>query len=134
MVGSRYYVGQLNKEDLRKISAMVNLDSLGTDTTKLETDRGDKRLINALASVAATFQLPLSVVNVHKVGFSDSDSFQDRKVPSINIHSVTNATFPILHSRRDRMEAIHMNDYYDSYRLIAAYLAYLDQMLDPAAP
>jgi hypothetical protein len=28
------------------------------------------------------------------------------------------------------MEAIHLNDYYDSYRLISAYLAYLDETLD----
>jgi hypothetical protein len=30
------------------------------------------------------------------------------------------------------MEAIHIDEYYDSYRLIAAYLAYLDETLDPA--
>ena len=130
LIGSRYYVRQLNKDELRKISAMVNLDSLGTDTTKLETDRADKRLVNALANVAATFKLPLSVVNAHQVGRSDSDSFQDKKVPTINIHSLTNTTFPILHTARDQIEAIHIGEYYDSYRLIAAYLAYLDQIFD----
>ena len=31
------------------------------------------------------------------------------------------------------MAAIKMNDYYDSYRLIAEYLAYLDDTLKPAA-
>jgi hypothetical protein len=30
------------------------------------------------------------------------------------------------------MAAIRMPDYYDSYRLITAYLAYLDEVLDPA--
>jgi Peptidase family M28 len=131
LVGSRYYVDKLKKEELRQISAMVNLDSLGTGTTKLELTRGDKKLANALAAVAATFTLPLSVVNVHEVGRSDSDSFQDKKVPSINIHSLTNETFPILHTARDQMAAIRMTEYYDSYRLITAYLAYLDEVLDP---
>jgi hypothetical protein len=93
MVGSRYYVEQLNKEERRLISAMVNMDSLGTGTTKLELTRGDRKLAEALAAVAGTFKLPLSVVNVHLVGRSDSDSFQDKKVPSINIHSLTNETF-----------------------------------------
>jgi len=41
---------------------------------------------------------------------------------------LTNTTFPILHTARDQIEAIHIGEYYDSYRLIAAYLAYLDQM------
>jgi Iap family predicted aminopeptidase len=132
LVGSRYYVEQLKKGELRQISAMVNMDSLGTGTTKLELTRGDRRLADALATVAATFKLPLSVVNVHLVGRSDSDSFQDKKVPSLCIHSLTNETFPILHTVRDQMAAIRMPDYYDTYRLIAAYLAYLDEVLDQA--
>ncbi len=132
LVGSSYYVNQLTKDDLLHISGMVNLDSLGAGTTNMEMDRGDKRLVGALSTVAAAFKLPLSVVNVHLVGRSDSDSFQDKKVPTILIHSITNETLPILHSPRDQMAAIHIPEYYDSYRLIAAYLAYLDEVLDPA--
>ena len=76
----------------------------------------------------------MSVVNVHLVGISDSDSFQDRKIPAISIHSITQDTLPILHSKRDQIEAIHMSEYYDTYRLVLAYLAYLDELLDPSAP
>lgn len=131
LVGSHYYVRQLPKEQLRKIAAMVNMDSLGTGTTRFETVRSDKSLIKALASVAASVKLPISIVNAHEVGRSDSDSFQDKKVPTINFHSLTNETISILHSPRDHMDAIRMDEYYDSYRLIAAYLAYLDLTLDP---
>jgi hypothetical protein len=134
LVGSQSYVGKMSKEEIQKISAMVNLDSLGTSPTKVEVDRGAKNLLNALGIVATNLKLPLSVVNVHPVGRSDSDSFQDRKVPTIGIHSLTNETFRILHSRRDQIGAIHLNDYYDTYLLIRAYLAYLDQILDRPAP
>jgi hypothetical protein len=68
------------------------------------------------------------VVNVHKVGRSDSDSFQDLKVPAICIHSVTTETFPILHTARDQMSAMHFDDYYNTYLLLRAYLAYLDEL------
>lgn len=51
-------------------------------------------------------------------------------MPAINIHSLTNETFPILHTRRDQMAAIHIDEYYDTYLLMRAYLAYLDQVLD----
>lgn len=130
MVGSVYYVNRLSKDDLKSISAMINIDSVGTSSTKLELDRGSRSLAVALSTVANSVHLPLGVVNVHAVGRSDSDTFQDRKVPSINIHSITVETYPILHSKRDRMEAIHIDEYYDSYRLITAYLAYLDDTLD----
>jgi hypothetical protein len=135
LVGSKFYVHELTKDDLGMISAMINMDSLGTNPTKLELDRGEKQLANALAAVAGSMHLPLDVVNVHQVGRSDSDSFQDRHVPTLMIHSITQQTFPILHTARDQMTAIHLNDYYDTYRLLAAYLAYLDTKLDaPSDP
>jgi hypothetical protein len=130
MVGSQFYAHQMGKDGIKRISAMVNLDSLGTSSTKLELDRGDKKLASALAAVAMTFNLPLTVVNVHRVGRSDSDSFQDRHVPTINIHSLTNETFPILHTRQDQIDKIRLDDYYDTYRLVDVYLAYLDLVLD----
>ena len=74
--------------------------------------------------------LPASIVNVHNVGRSDADSFQDARIPAIVLHSVTTETWPILHSNRDQLSAVHIDDYYDTFRLIAAYLAYLDQILD----
>ncbi|MDP8981142.1 MAG: M28 family metallopeptidase [Acidobacteriota bacterium] len=131
LVGSAFYAGHLDKEELKRISAMVNIDSVGTGETKVEITRGNKALLDHLATVAQFFKLPLGVVNVHAVGRSDSDSFQDRKVPAIAVHSLTQETFPILHTRKDQMDAIKMNDYYLTYRLMAAYLAYLDEILDP---
>ncbi len=131
LIGSKFYVSKMTKEDIEKIGAMVNLDSLGTSPTKVERDRGAGNLLDALGRVAAAMKLPVSIMNVHKVGRSDSDSFQDRKVPAISIHSLTQETFPILHSRRDQIDAIHLNDYYETYLLIRAYLPYLDQTLDP---
>jgi hypothetical protein len=46
---------------------------------------------------------------------------------------VTEQTWSILHSPSDKMAAVKMNDYYDSYQLIAKYLAYLDDTLKPRA-
>ena len=131
LIGSQFYVSKIGKENIKKISAMVNLDSLGTSPTKVERDRCAGNLLDALGRVAAAMKLPVSIMNVHKVGRSDSDSFQDRKVPAISIHSLTQETFPILHSRQDQLAAIHLNDYYQTYLLIRAYLPYLDQTLDP---
>jgi Zn-dependent M28 family amino/carboxypeptidase len=128
LVGSKFYVHELGKAGLEKLSAVINLDSLGAGPTKFEMDRADQSMAEALLKVASTFKLPLNVVNAHKAGRSDSDSFQDHKIPTINIHSLTQETFPILHTRRDQMDAIHLDDYYDSYLLIRAYLAYLDKV------
>jgi Zn-dependent M28 family amino/carboxypeptidase len=130
LVGSKFYVHEMSKDDLRAISAMVNMDSLGTSPTKLDLERGDKGLASILATVAGSTHLPLSVMNAGKAGGADADPFQDRHVPTVTIHSMTNETFPILHTARDQMTEIHQADYYDTYRLLAAFLAYLDVSLD----
>jgi len=129
LVGSKFYVHELAPAARQNISAMVNLDSLGVASTKMEVDRADKTLVNALSTMAANLKLPLGAVNFHGVGRSDADSFQDRKLPAICIHSLTTETFPILHTPRDQMTAIHLDDYYDTYLLLRAYLAYLDDLL-----
>lgn len=130
LVGSHYYVQNLSRDEKEQISAMINLDSLGAGPTNVELDRGDKTLANALWLVSQTYHLPLSIVNVHRIGRSDSDSFQDAHIPSLNVHSLTRETWKLLHNKRDQLEAIHLDDYYNSYRLMAAYLTYLDQVLD----
>lgn len=49
----------------------------------------------------------------------------------ISIHSVTSETLPILHSKRDDIMAVQMDDYDAAYRLVVFYLAYLDNKLLP---
>ncbi|MGH9651127.1 MAG: hypothetical protein ACRD3I_11740, partial [Terriglobales bacterium] len=102
---------------------------LGLSSTKVWLSHADKGLAAALNNVAHSMKLPLAGVNVEQVGSSDSESFAKRSIPSLTIHSVTQETFPILHSSQDTLAAIHLDDYYATYRLVAAYLSYLDQKL-----
>jgi hypothetical protein len=74
-------------------------------------------------------KLPLTGMNVDGVGESDEESFINRKVPVVIIHSLTQETIPVLHSPKDKYSAIHFDDYYNSYRLLSGYLVFLDQGL-----
>ena len=65
-------------------------------------------------------------MNIERVGSTDSESFRDKKVPSITFHSLTQATLSILHSSRDQLSEIKEDDYYSTYKLLSAYLALLD--------
>ncbi len=130
LVGSSFYVKDLRKEGLAKVSAMVDMDSLGMSSTKVGTSHTDQRLLIALSAVANSIHLPISAVNFDKVGLSDSGNFFAQHIPIIDFHSLTQDTFYILHSKQDQLSAIDMGAYYDSYHLIAAFLAYLDEVLD----
>jgi hypothetical protein len=129
LVGSHYYVQHLTLEQLHGIRAMVNLECLGLAATKVWARRANPQLLSDLIIIASHFQLDVQGVNVDDVGDDDTDPFLSRHVPVITLHSITQATWPILHSDRDTLSAINLNDYYDSYRLVAAYLAYLDAAL-----
>jgi Iap family predicted aminopeptidase len=131
LVGSRYYVDHLTKEQRADIEGMVNFDSLGLGPTEVWASHADKILLNALAPVAFASKLPVTVMNIPDRASTDSESFARYRIPRITLHSVTSQTWSILHSPRDRMAAIRMGDYYDSYKLIAEYLAYLDDSLKP---
>jgi Zn-dependent M28 family amino/carboxypeptidase len=131
LVGSSFYARHMTKEQTAAATAMVNMDTLGLSSTEIWGSHADKNLNAAMAYVAKQLHLPVSSVNVESIGArADSESFADRKIPSITIHSLTPEAVRnhILHTSKDRMSAMRMDDYYESYRLIAAYLAFLDQV------
>jgi Iap family predicted aminopeptidase len=129
MVGSKAYVHQLAKNQ-DYVAAMVNMDTLGLAETEVRVSHADPKLLRLMEVAAAAVKLPVSGMNVDNIGSTDSESFRDKKIPAITIHSATSETWPILHSSQDRMEAIHMDSYYRTYRLVLAYLAVLDRSLD----
>lgn len=133
LLGSQYYVEHLTPAQRSRIEAMVNMDSLGLTSTKVWASHADKVLLDALYAVAESCRLPASTANVDNLGTTDSESFAAYHIPRITLHSVTRETLHVLHSDDDRFDAIHMDHYYDSYRLIAEYLAYLDRTLKPAS-
>ena len=109
---------------------MINLECLGMAPPKVWGSRADPKLFRAYQETVAAMHLRAEVVNVDKVGDDDSHPFLSAGIPVLTFHSVTNANFPLLHSPGDNLKAIHAADYYDSYRLVAAYLAHLDSGLD----
>jgi putative aminopeptidase FrvX len=127
LVGSSFYVRSLSGEDVEKIKAMVNMDTLGLGPAVVWASRSDKTLVAELNGVAHALHMTLNTVNVEKVGMSDEEPFIQQKIPVVIIHSLTQETLGVLHSPRDRYEAIRRDDYYASYRLISAYLAYIDK-------
>lgn len=133
-VGSSFYVSQLSKVEVPQIELMVTLDSVGLGPTKVWASRSDKSAVGMLNATAHALNLPLGVVNVDGFGESDEEPFIKRKIKTITIHSVTSATTRVLHTSLDAPAAISFHDYYDTYHLLAGYLAVLDTRLgsDPA--
>jgi Zn-dependent M28 family amino/carboxypeptidase len=127
-LGSHFYAQQMTKEQVAATEAMVNMDTLGLTSTEVWVSHSDKNLTNALAYVAKQLNARVSGVNVEQVGSTDSEQFSKRKIPSITVHSLTQESWNahVLHTSKDTLGAIRLDDYYQTYHVLSAYLAYLD--------
>jgi putative aminopeptidase FrvX len=126
LVGSEYFVKHMPPDELARTEAMINMDTLGLSYTRVWVHRADRNLVQELLAVSASMKLPVGEVDVENVGSTDSESFADKHVPRITIHSVTQESLRVLHSPADTLQQLHPDEYYDTYRLMQAYLAYLD--------
>ena len=129
LIGSTAYVENLTSQEMQATRAMVNLDTLGLTSTKVWVSRADTRLVDLLDHVGKALGAQVEGVNVEKVGSTDSEPFRERQIPSITIHSLTQETLHIPHTPKDKPKALNRDHYYESFRLICAYLAILDQAL-----
>jgi Iap family predicted aminopeptidase len=131
LFGSRFYARQMTPEQVAATDAMVNMDTLGLAPTEVWANRSDKRLTTLLYKVSMLLELPLASVNFENVGSTDSESFRRLKIPRITIHSLTQKSEneQILHSHKDNLSVMNLDAYYDTYHLLAVYLAFLDHLI-----
>lgn len=125
-IGSDFYVKSLSTAELSRIKLMVTIDTIGLGPTEVWVSRSDRKAVGLLNATAQLMKLPLIGVNVDGFGESDEEPFIKRGVRTITVHTVTNENKRVLHSELDRLAAINLQDYYNTYRLLAGFLAELD--------
>jgi hypothetical protein len=124
--GAESFIRNLTPSQLGRAQAMVNLDVLGLSPTKVWTAHSDKDLVHSLILMVYALKIPASQIDISGAGATDSDPFAARHVPQITIHSLTQHN--VLSGASTQFQP---NNYYDTYRLICGYLAYLDGSLKP---
>jgi Peptidase family M28 len=124
--GSRFFAGHMSPEELHRAEAMVNLDVLGLSPTKVWTSHSDKDLVHHLVIMVYALKLPASQIDMERASTTDSEAFASVQVPTITIHSLTEPNLAA-----GEATAFRPGNYYDTYRLVCGYLAYLDLTLKP---
>lgn len=123
--GAEFFARHLSRSELDHAEAMVNIDALGLSPTKVWAAHSDKDLVQALIVMVYALKLPASQIDLAAAGSTDSDPFAARHIPQITIHSLTQQNV------NGATTQFRPNNYYDTYRLLCGYLAYLDQSLKP---
>jgi hypothetical protein len=130
LTGSDYYAKKMSDEEVRETRIMVNIDCIGLGPISVWLTHSDKHFADMFYGMSKIVNFPLRVMNADLIADEDGSSFRKRNVPVLMLHSVDSDSIFILHSPDDKLSAIRMADYYKSYQLIAAYLAYLDSTLN----
>jgi hypothetical protein len=125
-VGAESFVRNLTPSQLDRAEAMVNLDVLGLSPTKVWAAHSDKDLVHSLIVMVYALKIPASQIDITGTGATDSAPFAARHVPQITVHSLTQQN--VLSGASTQFQP---NNYYDTYRLLCGYLAYLDGSLKP---
>lgn len=125
-VGAEFFVNHLSQTQLDHTVAMINVDALGLSPTKVWTAHSDKDLVHSLIVMVYALKLSASQIDIAAVGATDSDAFAAHHIPQITIHSLTQQNVATGATTQFRP-----NNYYDTYRLLCGYLAYLDQSRKP---
>ena len=127
--GSKFYAKQLTKDQRAQTRAMVNLECLGISPTAVWLSKADKNLAGFLGYIADVMKLPVTGVDVDKVGDTDSTSFVKIGIPAITVHALNQESLKYIYSPREELKLIDSKQYQETYRPLCGYLAYLDLVL-----
>lgn len=129
LTGSKHYARGMDERQREMTLAMINIDTLGLTTTKVDPAGADKQLLCMLEATAGAIGEPLDKKVLGAVEESDHDVFRRAGIPVIRLHSLDETSMRLIHTHRDRLESFRFDAYQSSYRLLAAYLAVIDAVL-----
>ncbi len=125
MLGSKTFVRAY--PELDQVRAMVNLDTFGIGTTAVDK-RSDRQLMCVASTVAQALDIELESRLLH-VSIGDWVPFRSRGVPVLNLNSLDQRGLELIHTRRDRYQAINSEQLRESWRIVANIVINLDQVL-----
>ena len=121
--GSEYYVESLSGEELNRIYAMINLDSVGSGSALRVS--GDRWLVNQIADTAEREDIALAVASGRERGGSDHANFRAAWVPVVFFRS---NDLSRINTPQDTMERLNPRLVGDATALTLALLEQVHQL------
>lgn len=125
--GAEYFLVHRSDAEIRNTEAVINLDALGFSPTKVWASHSDKDLVHSLMIMVYALKLPASQVDISSLEADQTQPFSQRKIPQITLHS-----FAKSHVEGTSGMQFRPGNFYDSYKLLCGYTAYLDTTLKRA--
>ena len=126
LLGSRAFVGAIDKDHVTQYCEMLNLDSFGLAKPQVADNMSSMKLESLAAEVAKQMKIPFSHASIEGAN-GDSTPFIWKKIPAITIHGLNDQWTSILHTSKDQPAEVDPHSVYLGYRLALAMLSRLDE-------
>ncbi|MCH2169611.1 M28 family metallopeptidase [Myxococcota bacterium] len=131
--------------EFESLQAMVNVKGVGLQEPAVWGRRADPDLLLDLSAVASNLEQPLREVNFRRTNHSvrrifpftaDAESFRQWGVRTITIHSFAGDSVELLSRSWKDTDPLRIDPsaYWDTYRMVAVYLGYLDHTMQTREP
>ena len=122
VLGSKSYV---RNNDTDGIIAMINVDTLGMDTVRVDS-RSDRRLKCIAKDLANRIGIKLSTASLPGTG-GDWEPFKRRGISVLNIHSMDSRSMRKVHTRKDTERSVSTASMQDAWLFLLNLSLYIDQ-------
>jgi Iap family predicted aminopeptidase len=126
LVGSRAMAEAIEKEQLPRYCAALNIDSLGLAQPQTLDNASDRKLIALAADTAKELKMPFARAGIEGAD-SDSSSFRRRKIPAVTIHGLSDRFASVIHGGNDKAAKVNEASVYLGYRLALSMLARISE-------
>jgi len=123
--GSRHFVENLKDEQLKRIRAMVNINSMGVSGLSVFTNGSADALEELAAKVARDNSVKLGSQQL-RLTQSDAESFMAAEIPAVTFIGLAFRDLKLIHTKNDEFKRIRARRYIEQYRYIVTFLRTLD--------
>ncbi len=125
LIGSHAMVNAIGKDQIAQYCEMINIDSLGLAAPRVDDNMSSRNLSAFILDLAKEMKIPFGHASLQGAD-SDSSSFMRKNIPALTIHSLSNASLSIIHSRNDQPSKVNPVSVYLGYKLVLALVLRLE--------
>ena len=124
--GSAAMAKSIPKENRLSYCSMVNLDSFGFGYPQVLVNASNSKMTAAAKALADELKMPFSTASLAGVADADSTSFNNKDIPAITFHGLSNEWPKYLHSSKDQLENINSGSVRIGYAFVIEYIKKID--------
>jgi Zn-dependent M28 family amino/carboxypeptidase len=124
--GSAAMAKSIPKENRLSYCSMINLDSFGFGYPQVLVNASNSKMTATAKALAEELKMPFSTASLAGVADADSTSFNNKDIPAITFHGLSNEWPKYLHSSKDQLENINSASVRVGYAFVIEYIKKVD--------